>query len=177
MNVIPVWPVRVCVATRLYICYLLLLFIIQYLLFYCKYNWKFLVFEVIYFTLEVQLGSQYTLSVELLLDRKLKEIFRHLTDDPTLSWRHVLKIRDTLRTSCGRPAWTSGTSLERQIRASPGCHFWKFSVRQIETFPGWSNRMFRGRTGDQYLPSGQSQKSSIWLTIASNEEIFGLDSH
>ena len=76
---------RVCVATRLYICYLLLLFIIQYLLFYCKYNWKFLVFEVIYFTLEVQFGSQYTLSVELLLDRELKEIFRHLTDDPTLS--------------------------------------------------------------------------------------------
>ena len=85
VNVTPVWPVRVCVVTRLYICYLLLLFIIHYLLFYCKYNWKFLVFEVIYFTLEVQFGSQYTLSVELLLDRKLKEIFRHLTDDPTLS--------------------------------------------------------------------------------------------
>ena len=40
------------------------------------------------------------------------------------------------------------TSLERQIRTSPGRHFRTSPGRQIGTFPGQSNRVFRGRPGD-----------------------------
>ena len=41
-----------------------------------------------------------------------------------------------------------GTSLERQIKTSPGRHFRTSPERQIGTSPGWSNRIFRGRPGD-----------------------------
>ena len=41
-----------------------------------------------------------------------------------------------------------GTSLERQIRTSPGRHFRTSPERQTETSPGRSNRIFRGRPGD-----------------------------
>ena len=42
----------------------------------------------------------------------------------------------------------TGTSLERQIKASPGRHFRTFLGLQIGTSPGRSNRIFRGRPGD-----------------------------
>ena len=41
-----------------------------------------------------------------------------------------------------------GTSLERQIRTSPGRHFRASSGRQIGTSPGRSNRIFRRRPRD-----------------------------
>ena len=41
-----------------------------------------------------------------------------------------------------------GTSLEGQIKTSPGRHFRTSPGRQIGTSPGWSNRTFRGRPGD-----------------------------
>ena len=54
-------------------------------------------------------------------------------------------LRDVLRTS-----WINlpGTSLERQIKTSPGRNFRTSPGRQIGTFPGRSNRIFRGRPGD-----------------------------
>ena len=62
-------------------------------------------------------------------------------------------LGDVLRTSrINLP----GTSLERQIKTSPGRHFrtspgrqiGTSPGRQIETSPGRSNRIFRGRLGD-----------------------------
>ena len=41
-----------------------------------------------------------------------------------------------------------GTSLERQIKTSPGRHFRTSPGRQIGTSPGRSNRIFRGRPRD-----------------------------
>ena len=41
-----------------------------------------------------------------------------------------------------------GTSLERQIKTSPGRHFRTSPERQIGTSPGRSNRIFRGRRRD-----------------------------
>ena len=41
-----------------------------------------------------------------------------------------------------------GTSLERQIKTSPGRHFRTSPERQIGTSPGRSNRIFRGRPRD-----------------------------
>ena len=60
-----------------------------------------------------------------------------------------------------------GTSLERRIRTFPELHF-RTSLgrqigtspgRQIGTSPGRSNRIFRGRPGDQYLPAGKKKLS------------------
>ena len=41
-----------------------------------------------------------------------------------------------------------GTSLERQIKKSPGQHFRTSPGRQIRTLPGRSNRIFRERPGE-----------------------------
>ena len=41
-----------------------------------------------------------------------------------------------------------GTSLERQIKTSPGSHFRSSPGRQIGTSPWRSNRIFRGRPGN-----------------------------
>ena len=40
-----------------------------------------------------------------------------------------------------------GTSVERQIRTSPGCHFRTSPGRHIGTSPSQSNRIFRGHLG------------------------------
>ena len=82
---------------------------------------------------------------------KLKEIFVHRM---WVLWRSSReRPENVLGTSrINLP----GTSLEGQIRTSPGRHFRSFPGRQIgmspgrqiETSPGWSNRTFRGRPGD-----------------------------
>ena len=63
------------------------------------------------------------------------------------------------------PNQLPGTSLERQIKTSPGRHFRTSPGRQIETSPGRSNRIFRGRPGDQYLPAGYILKVIDYVAI------------
>ena len=96
--------------------------------------------------LEVWLGSQYTLSVEMLLDR---------FGQSNKFWKKSLKKNlghpsvSALKVFLGM-SWLNlpGTSLERQIRTSPARHFRTSPGRQIGTSPGLSNRIFRGRPGD-----------------------------
>ena len=97
-------------------------------------------------------------------------------------WKKSLDIQVWVlsRSSRGRPEnvlGTSrinlpGTSLERQIKTSLGRHFRTSSERQIgtslwrqiETSPGRSNRIFRGRPGDQYLPAGIFSYIDIYIS-------------
>ena len=103
--------------------------------------------------LNVWLGPQYTLSVNMLLDR-----FGQLNK----FWKKNLKKFWDIQTwvlwnsSRGRSEnvlGTSrinlpGTSLERHIRTFHGRHFRTFPGRQIRTSPGWSNRIIRRRRED-----------------------------
>ena len=88
-------------------------------------------------------GSQYTLSVEMLLDlvnrispeRKVeKNLDIHVWILSRASRRRPENVLGTSRTH------HPGTFLESQIKTSPG--------RQIGTSPGWSNRIFKGSPGD-----------------------------
>ena len=110
--------------------------------------------------LEVRLGCKYALSIELFLCRfgqskkfhkKSKKKIRDIQQMTT----HCLK--DVFwRSSKRRPGnvlATSrinlpGTFLGHQTRTSSVRHFRTFPGRQIETSPGWSNRIFRGHPRD-----------------------------
>ena len=132
----------------------------------------------------MQLGSKYTLSIKLLLDRtgqsnkfrkKSKKTFRDIQQMtlPKIFFNRTLRQRSSM----GRPEKALGTfqiilpgaSLGRRIRTSPGCHFWRTSSgSQIEKSPRWSNRIFRerpgdtgrGRPGEQYLPAELSLQAA-----------------
>ena len=109
--------------------------------------------------LEGLLGSQYTLSVEMLLnlvsrirsERKFKKnLDIQIWVLSRSSRRHPENVLGT------SPISLPGTSLECQIKTSPGCHFRTSPGRQIGTSPRChivpsperSNRIFRGRPGD-----------------------------
>ena len=123
--------------------------------------------------LEVQLGSQYTLSVvEWLLDRfaqsnkfwkktkkKLCGIWPMIPPPPPHCPLDVLWKSSRRRPENVLEASRinlPGTSLERQIRTSCGHHFRMSPERQIGTspgcqigtYPGWLNRIFRRRPQD-----------------------------
>ena len=97
-------------------------------------------------------GSQYTSSVEMLLDR-----FGQSNKICKKSWENVDMQVSTLKVLWGTSRINlSRTSLKRQIGTSHGHHFRTFPGRQIGTSPGFqirtspgrSNRIFRGLPGD-----------------------------
>ena len=107
-------------------------------------------------TLEVSLGSQYTLSVEMPLDRfgQTNTFWMKSLED--------IQVWVLWRSSRGRLESTSqGSLLECQIKTTPGRHFRTSPRRQIGTSPerqigtstgrqigmspGRLNRFFRGR--------------------------------
>ena len=106
-----------------------------------------------YTTLEVWLGSQYILSVEMLLDR---------FGQWNKFWKKPLKkvviskfeySEDPLGDGLEKVLGTSlinlpGTSLKRQIRTTHGRHCRMSLGCQIRTSLGQSNRIFRRRPGD-----------------------------
>ena len=89
-------------------------------------------------------GSQYTLSVEMLLDRfgQSNKICKKSLENVDMQMSTLKILWGTSRIN------VSGTSLKRQIGTSHGHHFRTFPRRQIGTSPGRSNRIFRGLPGD-----------------------------
>ena len=128
--------------------------------------------------LEVWLVSQYILSVEMLLDRfgQSNKFWKKSSNKfwDILVWVLRRSSRGRRENILGTSRMNlPGTSLERQIRTSPGSHFQTSRRRQIGTSSGWSNRIFKGRPGnvwegtflgcpgDQCLPAGYKLKISI----------------
>ena len=89
-------------------------------------------------------GSQYTSSVEMLLDRfgQSNKICKKSLENVDMQMSTLKILWGTSRIN------VSGTSLKRQIGTSHGHHFRTFPRRQIGTSPGRSNRIFRGLPGD-----------------------------
>ena len=128
--------------------------------------------------LEVWLGSQYILSVEMLLDR-FGQSNKFWKKSSNKFWDILVWVlRRSSRARRENVLGTSrinfpGTSLEHQIRTSPGRHFQTSPRRQIRLSPGWSNRIFKGRPGnvwegtflgcpgDQCLPAEYKLKITI----------------
>ena len=110
--------------------------------------------------LEVLQGSQYRLSVEMLLD-----LINRISSERKVKKNLGIQAWVISGSSRGYPenvVGTSqithaGTSLERQIKASPGRHF--------RTSLGRSNRIFRGRPGDVGggRPLGVLETKVCWL--------------
>ena len=107
--------------------------------------------------LRSSIGFSIALSIELHLEsfcqlinpeRKIDKNFGKSNWWLTSLLRRALKV--LYGTSWERPGGISlpGTSLNLQIRASPERHLRMSTGRQIGRFPGWSNRIFRGRPGD-----------------------------
>ena len=90
--------------------------------------------------LHLRLGSKYTLSIELILDR-----FRQSNKLRTKSKE---KFRDIQQMIPNR-------SSDVFSRSSSGYHLKTSPGRQMGTSSGWSNRIFRGLPGD--LGGGQPQ--------------------
>ena len=131
-----------------------------------------------YTILQVWPVSQYILSVEMLLSR-FGQSNKFWKKSSNKFWDILVWVLRS--SSTGRPEnvlGTSrinlpGTSLERQIRSSPGRHFQTTPRRQIGASPGWTNRIFKGRPGkvwegtflgcpgDQCLPAGYKLKITI----------------